>query len=229
MTEIGMGTGCFYRLDMSQNQRIRYISELGADGVEVTLSEPEELDELDWSQIKDLTDSFRFVTIHSPIKKDFRDKEEDRALLKRLEEFRERIGAETVVFHPDRVEGIELLRNVQASVENMQKRKDFDRHDLDEFLEKDFPVVIDTVHADTWEKEEYPDEKQYLFEKYSGRINHVHASVNGPEEEHEPFCRYPKRLESQRELLEGRKVILESKFSSREQAEEEIRLLKEKL
>jgi hypothetical protein len=227
MTEIGVGTGCFYRLDMSQAERIKFIQGLDVDGVEVTLSESDELEDLDWNRISELVESFSFVTMHSPIKVDFDSNNED--LIRRIEEFREEIGAETAVFHPDRVENIELLDNIEASIENMQSRKGFDRQDLEKFLQDGFPVVVDTVHADTWENNGFPDEKQHLLEKYDERISHVHTSVNGLEEEHEPFCENPERIKSLKNLINGRRIVLESKFSSKSQAKKEVKILRDNL
>lgn len=225
MTKLGVGTGCFYRLDMSQFERIEYIESLGVDGVELTLSDGDELDQMDYARISAAVEGFDFVTIHSPIRKKFKETEADRKMLDRIELFRQEIGAETVVFHPDNVESIALLEDVKASIENMQKRKSFDRHDLENFIEEGYPVVIDTVHADTWEEGSYPDEKNYLFSKYAGRINHVHTSVNGPEEEHEPFSDHPEALDGLKNLLVSHKIILESKFSSKDQARKEVGLL----
>ena len=225
MTKLGVGTGCFYRLDMSQLERIEYIEGLGVDGVELTLSDGDELGRMDHARISEAVEGFDFVTIHSPINKEFKENEADRNMLDRIESFREEIGAETVVFHPDNVENIGLLEDVKASIENMQRRKSFNRHDLEDFIEEEYPVVIDTVHADTWEEGSYSDEKEYLFSKYAGRISHVHTSVNGPEEEHEPFSDHPEALEALRNLLTGHKIVLESKFSSKDQAKREVSLL----
>lgn len=223
--KLGVATGCFYRLDMSQEKRIQRIQSLDVEGIELTFSSMADLDSIDVKRIKYLVSEFNFVTVHSPLKQDFT----ERAQVERVQEFRRRIGAETVVYHPDKVRNPDLLEGFEISIENMQRSKNFDREDLAEFIQPQHNVVVDTVHANTWESVgKYPNETRTLLERYRDRISHLHTSVNGPREEHEPFDRHPERASQLTEITKGRKVILESKLESPEQINQEVKIFRQK-
>jgi sugar phosphate isomerase/epimerase len=110
--KLGVATGCFYRLDMSQEKRIQRIQSLDVEGIELTFSSMADLDSIDVKRIKYLVSEFNFVTVHSPLKQDFT----ERAQVERVQEFRRRIGAETVVYHPDKVKNPDLLEGFEISI-----------------------------------------------------------------------------------------------------------------
>lgn len=199
------------------------------DGIEITLSSFEELDTLDWSFISDLVQDFNFVSVHSPINIDHKYTCLDQGLIDQLDKFRSVVGASTVVFHPNKLFNVEILSGIRASVENMQYSKGFDRDDFKEFVNSSIPIVVDSVHANTWSNNGFKNEFVYMLHKYRNRISHIHTSVNGSSEEHEPFVDNPKRLDSLSDFLEDRTVILESKFSEPQQVFNEVELFREKV
>lgn len=224
---LGVGTGCFYRLDMQQTEIINLLKDLEkVQAVEITLSDTKELRNTNWNHLANLTEQFKYVSIHAPIKKTFREKEEDIKILERLEKRRKQIEAETVVFHPNTVEKPKILNKVENSaIENMQNKKGFDREDFEKFHQDGLGVVIDTVHAHTWDK--YPDEAHYMYENYRSELTQFHISANGKKEEHEPLFKYPAQIKQYKDLLmrSEKPLILESKLENKSQIKKEIEVL----
>lgn len=231
--KLGVGTGCFYRLKMTQVEIIKYLKKLEkVDAVEITLSDQKELETTSWSKIASLVQDFRYVSIHAPIKQDYNNKENSINLLKEIEKRRKQIGAETVVFHPDRVEKPEILtENLRnAAIENMQLKKKFDRDNFSKFHENGLGFVLDIVHANTW-KNKYPKEAEYMFQEYQENLKQFHISAEGNEEEHEPLYKYPDQLEKYSELLTStnKPLILESKLETKEEIKEELEFISSNL
>lgn len=75
------------------------------------------------------------------------------------------------MFHPPKLPSLKFVtEHATVAIENMQRRKEFDRQDLASFIAGwDGPLVIDVCHAATWGM----DEIDYLFQQYGDRIGHV--------------------------------------------------------
>lgn len=174
MAEIHVATGCFHELGTDLAGAVDAIVEAGGDGIELTLATPAEARELDLDRAAEITADVPVNSIHAPFRVEFDPGAASRDLLDRVEEIRARLGADVAVFHPDRAASLGLLREHTApAVENMQRRKGFDRSDLRAFVDDAVPVVVDTCHALTWDA----DEPRALLDAYAGRISHVHLSA----------------------------------------------------
>ncbi|MDY6777100.1 MAG: TIM barrel protein [Candidatus Nanohaloarchaea archaeon] len=227
MTQIGVATGCFYQTEMAFTEQLQLLKEIGADGIEVTFGNADEVHAFEAERWKQKIRSFNFRTVHAPIRSDFQRDQESKSLLRDIETIREQIDAQSVVFHPDRVDDATLLGEItQPAIENMQERKEFNRDDFSSIMEAvDAPVVIDICHAATWENQE----NRYMFENFGDRTSHVHVSALG-ENTHEPLHKQPSFLTDELvSFLEGHNLIIELRDASRNEIQKEITFLRDRL
>jgi len=222
MATIGIGTGRILRnSDTDIAEWISFFEEIGIEGIEVGLGNEEAVEKFDPTILDGHLDTFEFVTVHGPFR-DYYD-EDDADLFDRVEEIRRELGAERVVYHPDRISNLELVADRSpVAIENMQVGKDFGREKFDEMMgDANVPIVIDTAHSATWEN----DEARYMYETYNDRISHFHVSALG-EEQHDPFFEYPEFLDDKLvEMLADHKLVIESRISSKEKIQKEVETL----
>ncbi len=220
MSDICIATGCFYQLDLNQVERLEYIRDLGANGAEITFGSTEDVMAADGAALADAVSGLDHVSIHAPIRDDITRDDDGRAVLERLDRLREQIGATGIVFHPDMIPDLSFVQeHTQPFIENMQRRKGFDRNDFAAVVgDSDVPLVIDICHAATWGQ----DEISHLFDTYDDRITHVHASAYS-EEEHELLVDTPAFLDDAlADHLSGRTIVLENVLDDKQKIRDEL-------
>lgn len=181
MTALGITTGCLHPFEALGDAPHR-IRALDADGIEFTFFTAAEVTAADPDMLVDLTDTFLFVTVHAPIR-DAVTGDEDLSWVQKLEQIRETVGAYHIVFHPPKLPSLDFVTSeATVAIENMQRKKGFDRKDFAAFIDDwDGPLVVDVCHAAIWGM----DEIDHLFQQYGDRIGHVHLSAYRSDE-HEP-------------------------------------------
>jgi len=214
---LGIATGCLYRMDLSLTQEIAHIRSMDVDGIEITFSDTDELMGTSVDDLAGLDDAFSYVSFHSPIELSLADHPEPVWILEHLERLREAAGARCVVFHPPEVPSLELLEeHTRPAIENMQRRKGFDRDRFAEFIRHDTPVVLDSCHSATWSDDEFGD----LLDGYADQVQHVHLSAYG-DSSHELVVDNPGFMHTL-PSLDDHRVIIENKARSVEALRREV-------
>jgi len=221
-TLLGVGTGNFPE-DMSLKERVEAVSEMGAEGIEINLGMGPGIGVMEEHEVRGLRktlEDFEFVTIHAPQREDM-DSESYRKLLGDVEQIRKKLGADSVVIHPDWIlDSHEFLAEFERpAVENMSFSKGFGRREFREFMaETDAEVVLDVCHSFTWHRNDLVE----MYMEFGDRISHIHLSGLG-DDEHEPLFRNPEILnEEVRAVVVNNRVVLESAVESVEEMEEEL-------
>ncbi len=158
---------------------LEYVKALGVQGVEITLARKEDVMrfELNDSQM-DILKSLPYKSIHAPfrmVSHSF-DDEELRMQLDKIGHVYDKIGAKTVVVHPNELPSSDILDdyNFHISLENLSDISEVSLMDMKRLLEKHskMKLCLDVTHSFTWSKHETI---KYIDE-FKGNISQIHLS-----------------------------------------------------
>lgn len=152
---ICLSTGSVYKFYSDFNDRIAKVREFDPDGVEVCFALASEVRDFVFSKSNlGYLQSLPFVSLHAPMQEIvYRDDEETRTILAKLETLARQVKAQNVVFHRDTIKNLDLLRDYSfvVSLENSDFRKNVMQTVAEvkaEFVQNpDFKFTFDFAHA----------------------------------------------------------------------------------
>ncbi|MEI6835280.1 MAG: hypothetical protein WCK59_00405 [Candidatus Falkowbacteria bacterium] len=190
MRKIGFSHGdSFKLLDVNTEKNIQILAGCGGNSLEINCHTAKEADSLD--KLLPYIKSFERLSIHAPVNVRYVYNQEIKALLKKLEYFYNRVGAELLVIHPDLVDDWSVFDdlNMNLAIENMDDRKQSfkDVGDLKDFFDKhpEWSLVLDLGHCKANDKSMVLAENMILA--FRNRIVEIHLS--GYKKFHEPLHR----------------------------------------
>jgi len=178
---ICISTGFLYRLTNDRNEIINKTREFSPDGIELSFAHPQYLFDfiIDKENLKYLK-SLQFISIHSPWKEiSYGNNQTCKDILEVIEKLYKQVGAENVVFHVEKIEDINILKEYDfiASIENKDWR--YDSVNTVEQIEailnknKSLKFTFDFAHALTVSPNDIP---KYIT-KLKDRLIAIHLSM----------------------------------------------------
>lgn len=187
---MGFSHGVLFKvLDVNTEENFRIIAASGAKAIEINCHSSKDSEQLNslLPYIKD----FERISLHAPCDIFYEDNEETLLLLKNLEDFYQKSGAELIVIHPNKVNNWSVFGNFKMNwmIENLddraEKYKSLD--DLKEFfgLHPKWGLVLDLGHCNSNDKSMIL--ARDLIKEFKDKISEIHLS--GYETFHDPLHR----------------------------------------
>lgn len=229
---IGFTNGTFYRdesIDRWGKETMDVFLEAGCQTLELNCIDLDSLDDGLSMDPKIIAD-FEYISMHAPSKITYKDDNETRKILEKMENFCKRFGITTVVLHPDVVEDWEVIKefpNIPFAVENMDQNKNFGTtlKELKSVLDgTNFSFVLDINHVLTLDPSLELANK--LINSFEDRLVEVHLSGYRENLLHAPLFET-----KQDELIDlvkdlGAPIIIESVLETFEQVKKEVDYIK---
>ncbi|MBT5023164.1 sugar phosphate isomerase/epimerase [Candidatus Woesearchaeota archaeon] len=213
---IGHATGNFHLFDLTLDEKIQQIKELGCNCTEFTFATKEDLDQallsLDSSEFIKTLD---YVSVHAPFRFEYGKNDETYTLLNKLFYFSELVQASHITIHHNLIQDdwvVDKLLNsgIKTSFENLKKGNPYTMSDYFQILKQNPGVglVFDAGHALTY-SENYL--KEFLTKlKPTNKLDQFHISDCYGGKPHRPI-KNPNFLNHLKEF--DVPFIIESKYS----------------
>jgi len=190
MKQIGFSSGVSHKMIESfSEENMHMFKDCGCNALEINCHSVADADNLDI--ILPMIEGFDYLSVHLPCDITYKNDEETRCLLKKIENFYMKSGARLAVVHPDIVENWNVFRNsfVNWAIENMDNRKSCykDAADLKKFFEeqKTWNLVLDLGHCNN--NDRTMALAGNLINIFRNRIKEIHLS--GYKTFHDPLYR----------------------------------------
>lgn len=188
--KIGFSHGVLFKLlDVNKQENIKLLEECGSNAIEINCHRDNEVFSL--NSLLPYVKNFEYKSLHAPVNIRYGNDDKTRILLRGLEDFYYKCGAELIVIHPDLVDNWSVFNefNMKLAVENMDDRKKNFKNlnDLKNFFDKhpNWFLVLDVGHANSNDKTMILAKE--LIESFNERIVEIHLS--GYEKFHDPLHR----------------------------------------
>lgn len=175
MNLIGMSTGCLNSWYDFKDDQISIIKGSNLEAIEISFEDLKSLDEEISEENLEYIRKSKYVCIHSLIYSHYKnlmvykDNQETRDILKKLETIYKKLNAQAIVFHPSQVEDYHVLEeyNFNVCMENQSMKDGSSVRQLQSILKHHpkFKLVIDTFH-------DFSD----LIEHFRDKIQHIHLN-----------------------------------------------------
>jgi len=179
---IGFSTSCFYKfLPTISREVILVCKKLGALAIEIGSGADDRINAVKNIRPEEVED-FKYKSFHAPDFWNNNSEEDIRKKLFSLAREQERLGFNSIVFHPDLVKDYSSLKKfkIKAAIENMDKYKKFGgRYDeIRSVLEKyKLKLVLDLNHCYT--KDKTMKQAEELISNFQDKICEIHLSGFG--------------------------------------------------
>ena len=188
MRKIGFSHGVLFKvLDVNTKESLDILAASGASAVEINCHRSGDSSSL--NNLLPYIKKFERISLHVPCNIRYGNNDETISLLKDLEDFYKKSGAELVVVHPDVVDDWSVFDSfdMNFAIENLDDRKkEFkDVADLKEFFKvhPKWAFVLDFGHANSNDKSMILAED--LIKEFKSRVVEIHLS--GYEVFHDPL------------------------------------------
>ena len=229
--KIGFSHGTIYRItDKYTGSSIDIFKKIGVDAIEICLHDVSEVERLP-GIVKEAKD-FSYKSIHFPTQNIvYKNDQQTKEILDKIEKFYFRIGANLALVHPDLVEDWEVFDQYKLNwaIENMDDRKEKYKtaEELAEFfkMKPDWKLVLDLNHCYTNDKTmELAD---VMIANLKDKIAEIHLS--GYSELHDPLFKTKQNF-----IMDYCKgidvpIIIESVFNDVNDVEKEYNYIREYL
>jgi hypothetical protein len=213
MRKIGFSHGVLFKIhEAYTKENIQLFTDCGCTALEINCHSIQDIDSFD--SIYPYLNNFERLSIHLPSSIRYKNNEETRNVLKRIENFYFKINAQLAVVHPDVVDDWEVFNEfkIDLGVENMDDRKKIFREvsDFKNFfaVHKDFGLVLDLGHCNINDKSMVLADD--FINEFKNKIKEIHLS--GYEVFHDPLYR-TKQLEIIKRCRDlNVPIIIESTF-----------------
>ncbi|MFH0852833.1 MAG: hypothetical protein V1853_00280 [bacterium] len=234
---LGYSTGgAAYQENLSLNERIKLLRDLGCNAIELGFVRPERYENEPMSEIDiELLKSFSWVSLHAPGGNwEYQNDEKTKKLLSDIKDLHERYPLDLVVFHPDRFDDFAELNELPflIAMENMDSaKKSFKKPSHLTSMFKDHPdwkLVIDLQHCYSLDKS--MSDVQDFVDNYSDRLKEVQISGAGKVKpnavSHVPLYNADQKVVGEAlKKLTNYPIIIESPVPTKEDLEKEYQYI----
>ena len=179
--KLGFSTGCFFEYDLPLEEKVKFISDLETEAIELGFVAKERLKEEISDKALALARKFKYRSIHAPGRSVTYPSKEADWIVKQLLLIAKKIKADTVLFHPDRVKDFDWLNKTFGSLvsfENMDSQKSFGGsiEDLRLVFERSPQAkwVFDLNHLYTLNPS--MNQVEAYYKQFKDRLCHYHLS-----------------------------------------------------
>ncbi|MBM3200502.1 hypothetical protein FJZ53_06190 [Candidatus Woesearchaeota archaeon] len=183
--KVCVATGCFYKLECSDDYKIDLIKDLDVDGLEITFASAEEVKKFSLSEESEAyVKSLSWNSVHAPFKYTFDKSKKSEKIIKLMENIYSKTCSKNLVVHPDRIDDFSRIlgRGMSVSTENLIR---YETNKLEDLLKnhKNLGIVLDLTHAAC----NSLDEIEKLYGLFHDKITEIHCSAHTDGKRHQLF------------------------------------------